>query len=269
MVKSQAAVVAALFLGSFAMAPQGWAQTVPLPAPAPQPKASPARTAQQAQPAKTPAAVAQPVQQPQPAAAGPKFGLPSLGSLFGAKEAPALDAKQQQLVGRVSAYLSSVRLMSGDFVQVGPDGRKTEGQFYIQKPGRVRFEYQAPSPIELIADGQSVVVRDRKLATQDLYPLSQTPLRFLVADHIDLLRDTTVVGVTSDDVFNTVIIEEKQVIGGTHRLMLMFGAKDLQLRQWTVTDPQGYDTTVAIYNVDSKKTPKPELFVINYERPLQ
>ena len=268
MVKSQAAVVAALFLGSFAMAPQGWAQT--LPAPVPQPKASPAaRTAQQAQPAKPPAAVAQPVQQPQPAAAGPKFGLPSLGSLFGAKEAPALDAKQQQLVGRVSAYLSSVRLMSGDFVQVGPDGRKTEGQFYIQKPGRVRFEYQAPSPIELIADGQSVVVRDRKLATQDLYPLSQTPLRFLVADHIDLLRDTTVTGVTSDDVFNTVIIEEKQVIGGTHRLMLMFGAKDLELRQWTVTDPQGYDTTVAIYNVDSKKTPKPELFVINYERPLQ
>lgn len=268
MVKSRAAVVATLILGSFAMLSEGWAQSVPLPAPGPQPKSGTARTAQ-SQPAKPPAAVAQPAEQ-RPAAAGPKFALPSLGSLFGAKEAPAitLDAKQQQLVGRVSAYLSTVRMMSGDFVQVGPDGRKTEGQFYIQKPGRVRFEYQAPSPIELIADGQSVVVRDRKLATQDLYPLSQTPLRFLVADQIDLLRDTTVVGVTSDDVFNTVIIEEKQVIGGTHRLMLMFGAKDLQLRQWTVTDPQGYDTTVSIYNVDSKKTPSPELFKINYERPL-
>jgi outer membrane lipoprotein-sorting protein len=65
-----------------------------------------------------------------------------------------------------------------------------------------------------------------------------------------------------------VIIEEKQVIGGTHRLMLMFGVKDLHLRQWTVTDPQGYDTTVSIYNVDSKKAPSPELFKINYERPL-
>jgi outer membrane lipoprotein-sorting protein len=268
MVKSRAAVVATLILGSIAMASEGTAESVPLPTPAPQGKSGTAvRTAQQAQPAKPPAPVAQSAQ-PQPAAAGPKFGLPSLGSLFGAKEAPTLDAKQQQLVGRVSAYLSNVRLMSGDFVQVGPDGRKTEGQFYIQKPGRVRFEYQPPSPIELIADGQSVVVRDRKLATQDLYPLSQTPLRFLVADQIDLLRDTTVVGVTSDDVFNTVIIEEKQVIGGTHRLMLMFGAKDLQLRQWTVTDPQGYDTTVSIYNVDSKKTPSPELFKINYERPL-
>src|SRR5215212_9173269 len=271
MVKSRAAAVATLILGSIAMGPECLAESVSLPTPAPQPKATATRTAQQTQPAKPPAAVAQPAQQqPQPAASGPKFSLPSLGSLFGAKEAPTttLDAKQQQLVGRVSAYLSNVRIMSGDFVQVGPDGRKTEGQFYIQKPGRVRFEYQAPSPIELIADGQSVVVRDRKLATQDLYPLSQTPLRFLVADQIDLLRDTTVVGVTSDDVFNTVIIEEKQVIGGTHRLMLMFGAKDLQLRQWTVTDPQGYDTTVSIYNVDSKKTPSPELFKINYDRQM-
>src|SRR3954453_5240500 len=209
MVKSRAAVVATLILGSIAMASEGAAQSVPLPTPAPQPKATaaPHTAQQQAQPAKPPAPVAQPAQ---PAASGPRFALPSIGSLFGAKEAPALDAKQQQLVGRVSAYLSNVRLMSGDFVQVGPDGRKTEGQFYIQKPGRGRFEYQPPSPIELIADGQSVVVRDRKLATQDLYPLSQTPLRFLVADQIDLLKDTSVVGVTSDDVFNTVIIEEKQ-----------------------------------------------------------
>src|SRR4029077_20859736 len=102
----------------------------------------------------------------------------------------------------------------GDFVQVGPDGGRTEGQFYLQKPGRMRFEYDPPSPIELISDGQSLVVRDRKLATQDLYPLSQTPLRFLLADRIDLLKDTNVVAVMSDDLFVTVIIEEKQVLGG-------------------------------------------------------
>ena len=88
-----------------------------------------------------------------------------------------------------------MQTLVGDFVQVGPDGGKSEGKFYLQKPGKVRFEYNPPSPIELIADGSSVVVRDRKLATQDLYPLSQTPLRFLLADRIDLLRDTNVVGV--------------------------------------------------------------------------
>ena len=133
----------------------------------------------------------------------------------------------------------------------------------------MRFDYDPPSPIDVIADGSSVVVRDRKLATQDLYPLSQTPLRFLLADKIDLLRDTNLVAVSADDVFVTVVIEEKQALVGTHRLMLMFGAKDFQLRQWTVTDPQGYDTTVAVYNLDASKKPDPGMFKINYERVLQ
>ena len=111
-----------------------------------------------------------------------------------------------------------------------------------------------------------MVVRDRKLATQDLYPLSQTPLRFLLADRIDLMRDTNLIGVYADDVFVTVVIEERQILGGTHRVMLMFGAQDYQLRQWTVTDPQGYDTTVAVYNLDNTKTPDPNMFRIDYTR---
>jgi outer membrane lipoprotein-sorting protein len=157
--------------------------------------------------------------------------------------------------------------MVGDFVQVGPDGARTEGQFYIQKPGKVRFEYKPPSRIDVIADGQSVVVRDRKLATQDLYPLSQTPLRFLLSDHIELQRDTNLVSVAADDVFVTLVVEDKQQFVGNNRLMLMFGAKDFQLRQWTVTDPQGYDTTVAVYNLDTKTKPNPDLFKINYDNP--
>ena len=145
-------------------------------------------------------------------------------------------------------------------------GGRTEGSFYIQKPGRVRFQYNPPSPIDIIADGSSVVVRDRKLATQDLYLLSQTPLRYLLADRIDLLRDTDVVSVTADDTFATVVIEEKQIAVGTSRLMMMFDSKSLELKQWTVTDPQGFDTTVAVYNLDTTKKPDPNLFVINYQR---
>jgi outer membrane lipoprotein-sorting protein len=66
--------------------------------------------------------------------------------------------------------------------------------------------------------------------------------------------------------FITVTIEEKQVLIGTSRLMLMLGAKDGQLKQWTVTDPQGYDTTVAVYNLDSTKKVDPSLFKIDYTR---
>ena len=155
----------------------------------------------------------------------PPVAVPARRRRRQARRTTAFDAKQRALVERVNAYLSGVQTLVGDFVQVGPDGRRTEGQFYLQKPGRLRFEYDAPSPIELIADGTSVVVRDRKLATQDLYPLSQTPLRFLLADRIDLIKDTNVVGVIADDTFVTVMIEEKQTLGGTHRLMLMFGAR--------------------------------------------
>ena len=77
------------------------------------------------------------------------------------------------------------------------------------------------------------------------------------------------IGVYADDVFVTVVIEESQILGGTHRVMLMFGAQDYQLRQWTVTDPQGYDTTVAVYNLDASKAPDPNMFRIDYTRQIQ
>jgi outer membrane lipoprotein-sorting protein len=264
MAKAQAAVLAALMLGSIAVSAAS-AQNVPLPTPAPLPKTDvPAEPGRPSAPVPLQPGAAQPEQK-----SGLRFPFPQLFNPFKLGETTAFDAKQRALVDRVSAYLTSVRSLTGDFVQVGSDGRRTEGQFYLQKPGRIRFEYEPPSPIELIADGQSVVVRDRKLATRDLYPLSQTPLRFLLADHLDLFKDTNVVGVFSDETFVSVVIEERQVIAGTHRLMLMFSAKDLQLKQWTVTDPQGYDTTIAIYNLDTKKSIDPNLFRIDYERSFQ
>jgi outer membrane lipoprotein-sorting protein len=175
-----------------------------------------------------------------------------------------LEAKQRALVDRVSAYLTRVQVMSGDFAQIGPDGRRSQGQFYVQKPGKIRFDYDSPSRIDIVADGSSVVVRDRKLATQDVYPLSQTPLRFLLADRIDLLKDATVTAVSADDTYVTVLVEEKHAVIGTSKLMMMFGAKDFQLKQWIVTDPQGYDTTVALSNLDTAKRPDPDMFKIDY-----
>jgi outer membrane lipoprotein-sorting protein len=219
--------------------------------PVPLPKQAPPRQGAVPQP---PAAVA----------AAPVARPPTVN--YRADQGVPLDANQRALVDRVSMYLSTMQVLTGNFVQVGPDGTRQQGEFYIQKPGKVRFQYEAPSPIAIVADGHSVIVRDRKLATQDVYPLSQTPLRFLLSDRIDLLRDTTLAGVYADDVFVTVVIEEKQPLVGTSRLMLMFGAKDLQLKQWTVTDAQGYDTTVAVYNLDSTTRPDPNLFRIDYTR---
>jgi outer membrane lipoprotein-sorting protein len=178
-------------------------------------------------------------------------------------ETLALNDNQRSLIDRVSLYLSALHTLVGDFVQVGPDGTKSEGQFYIQKPGRVRFEYNPPNPIDITADGRLVSVRNRTLDTQDLFPLSQTPLRFILSDRIDLRRETTIVGVYADDIFATVVIEEKQPMIGTSRLMMMFDAKTLALKQWTVTDAQGFDTTVAVSNLDTATKPDPMIFTIN------
>jgi len=213
-----------------------------------------------------------PAAKPAAPAPGPRAQTPAQPSnpftaLFGNSGATAsLKPEQRAIIDRVNNYLTGMQVLSGKFAQVGPDGSRTQGQFYISKPGRVRFEYDDPSPIELVADGESVVVRDRRLATQDVYPLAQTPLRFLLADHVDLMKDSSLTAVYADDVFITVVVEEKNGIVGTSRLMIMFSAKDMQLKQWTVTDPQGYDTTVAVYNLDNSKRPDPAMFKIDYAK---
>jgi outer membrane lipoprotein-sorting protein len=230
-------------------------QTVPVPKPAPKTRdGSLEMSAQDIQGPMTTGTTQAP---PNPVIPDPNRNVPA--NVFA-----TFDANQKAQAARVSSYLSSLQTLVGNFVQVGPDGSKTKGDFYIQKPGKVRFEYDAPSPIAIIADGSSLAVRDTKLATQDIYPLSQTPLRFLLSDRIDLLKDTNVVNVTADDIYISVTIEEKQALIGTSRLMLMVGTKDGQLKQWTVTDPQGYDTTIAVYNLDSTKKVDPGLFKIDF-----
>jgi outer membrane lipoprotein-sorting protein len=247
------------------------AQTIPLPTPRPTLLHSQSRGAASAvAPASKPVIPSQALdaraQAPQPPRAPNPISNP-FAALLGKSTTPGvLSPEQRAIVDRVNGYLSSVQVLTGNFVQVGPDGSRTKGDFYISKPGKVRFEYDDPSPIELIADGSSVVVRDRRLATQDVYPLSQTPLRFLLADRVDLTKDTHLVAVYADEVFATVVVEEKNGIVGTSRLMIMFSAKDMQLKQWTVTDPQGYDTTVAVYNLDTSKRPDPSMFKIDYTR---
>jgi outer membrane lipoprotein-sorting protein len=234
----------------------GFSQNVPIPKPAP--KARDGGVQMSAQDSQKGAAAPRAIQPPpNPVIPDPHRNVPA--NIFA-----TFDANQKAQAAKVSSYLSSLQTLVGNFVQVASDGSKTKGDFYIQKPGKLRFEYDAPSPIAIIADGSSLAVRDTKLATQDIYPLSQTPLRFLLSDRIDLLKDTNIVSVTADDLFISVTIEEKQPLIGTSRLMLMVGTKDGQLKQWTVTDPQGYDTTVAVYNLDTSKKVDPGLFKIDF-----
>lgn len=261
-VAPQQAPVAPSAAAPASAAPQ--AAVAPVPVPAPRPASA------NAAPPSAPLAIAPVQNAPGPsAAAGRGTARPPFLPQSPAPVQGDQDRASPATLDKVSNYWNAVQMLSGTFVQIDPDGSKKTGDFYMQKPGRVRFEYNAPSAIELIANGQSVAVRDRKLNTQDITPLSQTPLRFLLAERIDLSRESHVVGAYQDNLYVTVVMQEQVPMVGTYKLMLLFDARDYTLKQWIVTDPQGYDTSVALSNLDYTRRPDPKLFVINFDRMVQ
>lgn len=167
----------------------------------------------------------------------------------------------------INSYFNSIQTMTGRFVQFGPQGEKTDGQFAISRPGKVRFHYNRPSTIDVIADGTSVAVRDRKRATQDIWPLDRTPLRFLLSNDIDLTRDANVTGVEIAPDLVRVTIEENSAFG-EGKLTMMFDGKSHELKQWNVVDSQGLETSVSIYDVSTNVAVDPDLFEIDYTRIL-
>jgi outer membrane lipoprotein-sorting protein len=174
-----------------------------------------------------------------------------------------LSPAEQETLGEINTYFNSVKTMHGDFVQFGPDGDQVEGKFYLERPGKIRFYYNPPAQLDIIADGKSVSVKDRKLNTQDIWPLNETPLRFLLADQIDLTKDTNVVGVVVETDLVTIVVEDRTTFN-SGKLTLIFDAQTFDLKQWTVTDAQGMDTSVAIYNITANGPSNPKLFVIDY-----
>jgi outer membrane lipoprotein-sorting protein len=185
----------------------------------------------------------------------------------GAKAAPAAP-DSETAIERANAYFNSADTMVADFTQTGADGRRSQGKLYVQRPGKMRFEYAAPATLEVVADGTSVAVRDRKLNTQDLYLIGQTPLKFLLKRQIDLSRDTRVQKVASEGSNVAIYIIDKATMGGTSKIKLVFDS-NFVLKQWLVTDPQGYDTRVALHNIDLNRKPDSGLFRINQERMLE
>jgi len=169
-------------------------------------------------------------------------------------------------IQKANAYFNAATTMVGDFVQIGADGRRSEGKVYIQRPGKLRFEYAAPATLEIVADGLSVAVHDRKTATKDIYFISQTPLKFLLKDQVDLNRDVQVIDVVSDPSSVAILVEDKATFGGTSRIKLVFDPARFTLKQWQVTDPQGYETLVSLFNIDLAKKPDPYLFQITQDR---
>ena len=169
--------------------------------------------------------------------------------------------EQQRMLANVSAYFNSFRIMEGRFVQFGPHGEQSQGVFFMTRPGRIRFHYSPPSKLDVVADGSSVAIRDGRTRSQELYPLAATPLRYLLAEHVDLTSQKVVQSVHEEpDLVSLAISNHSSAAQG--KLTLIFDRKTFQLRQWVVTDIQGLNTSVAIYDTATGKPQNPNLFRI-------
>lgn len=179
--------------------------------------------------------------------------------------AGALTQEDISQVERLSAHINGLETMQGRFIQVGPSGERTEGYFVLHRPGRLLFRYLPPSRLEIVSDGSALVVRDASVGTNDLYPISQTPLRFLLEDSVDLVGDGNVLNVATsiEDETVTVMMQDETPIG-RGRISITMGQAPVEIQQWTVTDPQGFETTVALFEVEYGRPTDPNWFFIDH-----
>ena len=171
-------------------------------------------------------------------------------------------AAEKLSLGAISSYLNGFQTAQGEFTQINDDGTISTGQIYIKRPGRVRFEYNPPEQILVVADGDTVGVIDGKSNTgPEAYPLHRTPLKIILARNVDLTRARMVTGHASDGKTTTVRAQDPDnpEYGS---IELVFTASPVELRQWVINDSGGSRTTVVLGDLDKGVRLDNEKFVI-------
>jgi len=169
-------------------------------------------------------------------------------------------------VARIEAYLDNLHTLKAHFLQVAPDGALSEGTAWLERPGRMRFQYDPPAPFLLVASNGILVFRDLKLDQTSNIFLSQTPLGILLANKVTLSGDVTVTGMQRQPgQLQVSLVRTASPSDGT--LTLVFADPPLTLRQWTVLDAQRKETRVTLYNVELGGAFDPALFNVANPQP--
>ena len=179
----------------------------------------------------------------------------------------SLSTADLALVDKATRYLQGVDEVEGRFEQTSPRGAVQNGDIFLKRPGKARFQYDPPSGLVVVSDGRNVSVWDSRLRTFDRTPLGATPLAILLAQRIRLDEDVEVFRVGRyDDGF---YLSARSAHGQTRTegyITLVFGDNPMALRGWTLVDGQGQATKVKLARLT--KTPiRPEMFVLDDPRP--
>lgn len=163
-----------------------------------------------------------------------------------AVSAPLAAAAQQLSLNEISGYLNQLRTAKGEFTQINDDGSISSGTIYIKRPGKVRFEYNAPDSGLVVAGANTVVIYDKKSnQPAETYPLARTPLSIILADNVNLGRAKMVTGHSYDGTATTVTAKDP-ANPQYGNIQMKFTGNPVQLRQWIINDGNGSSTTVVL-----------------------
>ncbi|MBT3991303.1 MAG: outer membrane lipoprotein carrier protein LolA [Rhodospirillaceae bacterium] len=173
--------------------------------------------------------------------------------------AAKVTAGQSKDLRRIETYLNDMKTLRAGFLQVSSNGGVATGKLFLSRPGKMRFEYDPPAPIMMIADGVFLIYIDKELEQVTHLWLNNTPVGFLVKEDIQLKDDVTVTNFSKgSNILHVTLARTEDPEQGT--ITLVFSDQPLALRKWTVTDPQGVETTVTLSNLESGVKIDPELF---------
>jgi outer membrane lipoprotein-sorting protein len=176
--------------------------------------------------------------------------------------AAKLSAESQQDLKRIETFLNGMKTLRAGFLQVSSNGAVATGKLIMSRPGKMRFEYDPPAPIMMIADGVFLIYIDKELEQVTHLWLSNTPIGFLVEEDIKLTGDVTVTKFKKgSNILRATLARTKEPEQGT--ITMIFSDQPLALRKWVITDPQGIRTTVTLSNLEDGIKIDPKLFVFN------
>jgi len=192
------------------------------------------------------------------AAALPLLSLPLLPR-------PALAQNQAALLAKAEAYLNSITTLRARFLQLAQNGASAEGTAYISRPGRMRFDYDPPEPLLLVASDNQFLYYDRELKQPSIVPVGATPLGLLLRPQIRFGGDVEVLEVQRQGGFLGITLRRRDS-PAEGRLTLVFSEDPMELRQWVVVDGQGRQTRVTLSAIETGMRLDRSLFTFNDPR---
>ncbi|SHE78012.1 Outer membrane lipoprotein-sorting protein [Ruegeria intermedia] len=174
--------------------------------------------------------------------------------------APAAWAADKLPLSQISNYLNGLKTVQTTFTQVNDDGSLSTGRLWLQRPGKMRFEYDPPNSAVVLANAGTVMVFDPKSnQPPEQYPLKRTPLSLVLARNVNLSQADMVVGHTFDGTA-TVVTAQDPKNPDAGRIELMFTSDPIELRKWVIHDSAGGQTTVLLGPLDSNVRVDSDLF---------